>query len=60
MKPRYLLLLVPCLAILWVPSFNSDGPRLCGFPFFYGYQLLWIPLASVAIYVVDRLGRKSK
>ena len=54
MKPLYLLLLVPCLAVLWIPSFNLDGPRLLGFPFFYWYQLLWIPLTSLVIYLVDR------
>ena len=54
MKPLYLLLLLPCLAVLWIPSFNLDGPRLLGFPFFYWYQLLWIPVTSLVIFLVDR------
>ncbi|SDT88226.1 Protein of unknown function [Verrucomicrobium sp. GAS474] len=54
MKPLHLLLLIPCLAILWVSSYNLDAPRLLGFPFFYWSQLVWIPITSLAIYLYDR------
>jgi uncharacterized membrane protein len=47
-----LLLLVPFVAILWVPSYNTVSPMLFGVPFFYWYQLLWIPLAAVLIGIV--------
>jgi Protein of unknown function (DUF3311) len=46
------LLALPVIAVLWVPSFNRDGPALWGFPFFYWYQLLWVPLSSAIIGVV--------
>jgi len=36
------LLLIPCLALLWVPSYTRVTPRLFGFPFFYWYQLAWV------------------
>jgi hypothetical protein len=42
-----LLLLVPLLAVLWVPSYNAVEPRLAGIPFFYWYQLLWIVISAV-------------
>jgi len=41
-----LLLLVPFLAVLWVPSYNSVEPQLAGIPFFYWYQLLWIVISA--------------
>lgn len=40
------LLLIPCIAILWVPFYNRIEPTLWGFPFYYWYQLLWVILAS--------------
>ena len=49
------LLAVPVLALLIVPIYAKDGPRLWGFPFFYWYQFLWVFLASgftYAAYVV--------
>ena len=40
------LLLLPILAVLWVPSYNSVEPQLAGIPFFYWYQLLWIVISA--------------
>jgi hypothetical protein len=42
------LLIIPFVAVLWVPFYNRTEPSLGGFPFFYWYQLLWI-LVSVAV-----------
>jgi Protein of unknown function (DUF3311) len=36
------LLLTPCVALLWVPSYTRVTPKLLGFPFFYWYQLAWV------------------
>ncbi|MBV9297493.1 MAG: DUF3311 domain-containing protein [Verrucomicrobia bacterium] len=47
-----LLLLVPFVALLWVPFYNSTDPVLFGFPFFYWYQFLWVPITSFLIYIV--------
>jgi hypothetical protein len=47
-----LLLLVPFVALLWVPFYNSNEPVLFEFPFFYWYQFLWIPITSLLIYIV--------
>jgi hypothetical protein len=48
----YLLLLAPFVAMLWVGSYNSIEPTLWGFPFFYWYQLLWVPLCAAVVGVV--------
>jgi hypothetical protein len=50
--PWALLLLVPFIALLWVPFYNIGEPHLLGFPFFYWYQFLWVPITSLLIYIV--------
>ncbi|HEX7645006.1 MAG TPA: DUF3311 domain-containing protein [Burkholderiaceae bacterium] len=47
-----ILLLIPFLALLWVPFYNSVEPTLYGFPFFYWYQFLWVPITSIIIFIV--------
>ncbi|MDQ4102426.1 MAG: DUF3311 domain-containing protein [Actinomycetota bacterium] len=51
-----LLLLVPLL-VLVTPLYNSDEPRLLGFPLFYWLQLLFIPLGVVCVWLVYRKTR---
>ncbi|MCB5943909.1 DUF3311 domain-containing protein [Acidocella sp. KAb 2-4] len=51
---RILLLLIFVLALA-VPFFNRAAPSLFGFPFFYWYQLLVVPLGSALIYIVYRV-----
>ncbi len=46
------LLALPFIAVLWVPFYNSVEPNLGGLPFFYWYQLLWVLISSVVVYVV--------
>ena len=50
-----LLLLIPFVAVLWVPSYNSVEPAWAGIPFFYWYQLLWIVLGAAIIVFVYRV-----
>jgi len=52
-----LLLLIPFIAMLWVPSYNRTEPMLWSIPFFYWYQLAWIPLCAILVYAVYRLER---
>jgi hypothetical protein len=49
-----LLLILPFIAMLWVPFYNSAEPMVYGVPFFYWYQLLWIILGAVIIGIVYR------
>jgi len=41
------LLLLPWIAVIWVPSYNKVEPQLFDFPFFYWYQLLWVLISAV-------------
>ncbi|SEQ56510.1 Protein of unknown function [Faunimonas pinastri] len=54
---RYLLLL-PFIGLLLVGIYNSDAPRLFGFPFFYWYQLVWVPVTAILIWFVYRSVRR--
>jgi membrane protein implicated in regulation of membrane protease activity len=61
MRLVWLLLLIPFAAVAWVPFYNHATPALFGFPFFYWYQLLWVPLTSLLTYLVYRtLARDSR
>lgn len=48
----YLLFLIPLIATLWVPFFNSKEPTLYGIPFFYWYQMLWVVLSAILTAIV--------
>jgi hypothetical protein len=50
----WLILLIPYVGLLWVPFYNHLEPRLFGFPFFYWYQLLWVPISAVLTWIVYR------
>ncbi len=56
--PVYLLLAIPFVAMLWVPSYNRVDPQLAGIPFFYWYQMLWIVLGAVVILPVYLFERR--
>ena len=48
--------------MLWVPSYNRAAPGIAGIPFFYWYQLLWIPLGSLLLwlaYWLERPGNRN-
>ena len=57
---RWLLLVLPFIGLLWVPFYNTDAlPALFGFPFFYWYQLLWVPITAFLIWLVYRDGLRK-
>ncbi|HQT66294.1 MAG TPA: DUF3311 domain-containing protein [Acetobacteraceae bacterium] len=45
-------MIIPFVATLWVPFFNMRDPELFGFPFFYWYQLMCVPLSALIIFIV--------
>jgi hypothetical protein len=45
------LLLVPLL-VLVTPLYNSDEPRVLGFPLFYWVQFLFVSLGVICVAVV--------
>ena len=56
MQPRHwirVLLIIPFVAMRWVPFYNRTEPTLWSFPFFYWYQLVWILISAVVIGLVD-------
>ncbi|MFE5581567.1 DUF3311 domain-containing protein [Kitasatospora sp. NPDC056531] len=56
-----LALAVPVVTVLWVSSYAKLTPAFGGMPFFYWYQILWIPVSAVftgAAYLL--LGRDEK
>jgi hypothetical protein len=54
-----LLLLIPFVALLWVPFYNRIEPVLFGIPFFYWYQFAWVFLTSLIIIIVDACTREA-
>ena len=48
----YLLLLVPFIAVLWVPFYSGAQPDFAGIPYFYWYQFLWILISAVLTAIV--------
>jgi len=53
-----LLLLIPFVALLWVPFYNRIDPVLFSIPFFYWYQFLWVFLTSLIIIIVGARTRE--
>jgi Protein of unknown function (DUF3311) len=50
----YWLLLVPMLGLLVPTIYNQADPALIGIPFFYWYQLAWVPLSVAVTWFVYR------
>lgn len=48
----YLLLLIQAAAVLVPSIYARIPPKLFGFPFFYWYQLAWIPLSMILTGIV--------
>ena len=50
--------IVPFVAVLWVPIYDKDKPEVAGFPFFFWWQLMWVAvtaaLMGLAYFVVRR------
>ena len=51
---QVVLLAIPCVAVLVVPFFNRVEPELWGIPFFYWWQMLWVPLSGVFVALAYR------
>jgi hypothetical protein len=60
MRGSYLLLVVPMVATLIPPIYNTKDPTLIGIPFFYWYLLLWVPVTAVCMVIVYRVTRGDR
>jgi magnesium-transporting ATPase (P-type) len=50
------------VATLWVPFYNHLTPMLGGFPFFYWYQLIWVPIVAIlsaVAYLLSKVARRD-
>jgi hypothetical protein len=56
-RAAYLLLLIPFIALLWVPFYATATPTVAGMPFFYWYQFLWILISTALTGIVYALTR---
>jgi hypothetical protein len=50
----YWLLLIPFLGVLFPWIFNTDSPELFGIPFFWWYQMAWVPVSAILTVLVYR------
>jgi Protein of unknown function (DUF3311) len=56
------LLAAALVAVLWVPFYDRTTPTLANFPFFYWYQLLWVPIVAILgglAYVLTRSAQRG-
>jgi hypothetical protein len=54
------LLIVPVVALLLVPTYAKARPTLWGFPFFYWYQLLWMFIEAAMVYTAYLLINRAR
>ncbi|MGO4491859.1 DUF3311 domain-containing protein [Arthrobacter sp. 2YAF22_2] len=59
-----ILLLAAIVVPLFVPAYSFDNPRLYGIPYFYWYQMAWIPvtaaLVGISYWLVTREDRRRR
>ena len=53
------LLLVAVIGAFWVPIYARSAPKLGDFPFFYWFQLIWMPVVMVLCYLAYLLLREG-
>ena len=53
------LLTVAIMGTLWVPIYARYEPKLGSFPFFYWYQLFWVPVSAVLCWICYLLLRRK-
>jgi len=57
-----ILLAASLVGTLWVPFYNRLTPVHMEFPFFYWYQLMWVPIVAILAaiaYLLSRLLERS-
>ena len=48
----YVLLLLFCALVLWVPLYNRAEPTFIGLPFFYWFQLLLVLVGAALTAII--------
>jgi hypothetical protein len=55
-----ILLLAVLVGALWLPLYNRTTPTAGGWPFFYWYQLLWVPVVALISWVAYLLSTLTR
>ncbi|MER8068008.1 DUF3311 domain-containing protein [Streptomyces sp. NPDC094034] len=55
-----LCLVAPFVALLWVGSYAKLEPTFIGIPFFYWYQMLWVPVSAVLTMTAYQLWKRDQ
>ncbi|MFI0814489.1 DUF3311 domain-containing protein [Streptomyces sp. NPDC021098] len=55
-----LCLIAPFVAMLWVGSYAKIEPTFIGIPFFYWYQMLWVPISAALTTLAYILVRREQ
>ncbi|MFF1445307.1 DUF3311 domain-containing protein [Streptomyces sp. NPDC058295] len=55
-----LCLIAPFVAMLWVGSYAKVDPAFIGIPFFYWYQMLWVPLSAALTVTAYKLWQRDQ
>jgi hypothetical protein len=53
-KGWYWLFVIPFVVLLLPMIYNRTSPEFIGMPFFYWFQILWVPLVAVITLIVYR------
>ena len=51
---------IPTVMPLMVNLYAREDPELFGFPFFFWYQFMWIPLAAGLTYIAYRITTRQE
>lgn len=60
LRPILVLLLLPLIGTLVPEFYNRVRPSIGGMPFFYWYQLAWIPVSVTCTWIVYRATRSPR
>ncbi len=55
-----LCLVTPFAAMLWVGSYAKADPAFIGIPFFYWYQMLWVPISTALTVIAYQLWQRDQ
>ena len=58
-KGWYWLFVLPLVFTLLPTIYNSSTPELIGIPFFYWYQMAWVPITVALMVIAYRKTRRS-
>jgi len=59
-RAAYVLLVLPFAGTLIPPIYNHPRPALFGMPFFYWYQLAWVPATAALLGLFLALTRERR